>query len=189
VRVFNEALPEHTISVDAVDTRVQNIRMLHTGVNGNLYPLDFDSESSGTHAYFELLGPLLDGLASASCLLVDEFESKLHPNLSRQLVRIFNDPKMNPRGAQLIFNTHDTNLLDLSLLRRDEIWFTEKTQEGATQLIRLSEFTPRKGQNVAAAYLHGRFGATPFLDDELLWSVLKSLYETKPSPSSEVEAN
>jgi AAA15 family ATPase/GTPase len=122
-------------------------------------------------------------------LLVDEFESKLHPNLSRQLVRIFNDPKMNPRGAQLIFNTHDTNLLDLSLLRRDEIWFTEKTQEGATQLIRLSEFTPRKGQNVAAAYLHGRFGATPFLDDELLWSVLKSLYETKPSPSSEVEAN
>jgi uncharacterized protein len=189
VRVFNEAVPEHTINMDAVNTRVQNIRMLHNGANGNLYPLDFDTESSGTRAYFELLGPLLDGLASASCLLVDELESSLHPSLSRQLIRIFNDSKMNPNGAQLIFNTHDTNLLDLSLLRRDEIWFTEKTQEGATQLIRLSEFTPRKGQNIAAAYLHGRFGATPFLDDELLWSVLKSLYEAKLSPSSEVEAS
>jgi AAA15 family ATPase/GTPase len=189
VRVFNEAIPEHPINIDAVSTRVQNIRMLHTGENGNLYPLDFDTESSGTRAYFELLGPLLDGLARASCLLVDELESSLHPSLSRQLIRIFNDPKMNPKGAQLIFNTHDTNLLDLSLLRRDEIWFTEKNQVGATQLTRLSEFMPRKGQNIAAAYLHGRFGATPFLDDDVLWSVLRSLYDAKPCLPSEAEAS
>ncbi|MGA9669934.1 MAG: ATP-binding protein, partial [Terracidiphilus sp.] len=186
---INEASPEHPISSDAFSKSLQSIRMLHAGLNGSLYPLDFDTESSGTRAYFELLGPLLDGLASASCLLVDELESSLHPNLSKQLIGIFNDSKMNPKGAQLIFNTHDTNLLDLSLLRRDEIWFTEKTQEGATELTRLAEFVPRKGQNIANAYLHGRFGATPFLDDELLWSILKSLYEAKPSPISEIEAS
>jgi len=189
VKAINEASPDIPISTDTLSKSFQSIRMLHTGVNGGLYPLDFDTESSGTRAYFELLGPLLDGLANASCLLVDELESSLHPSLSKQLIRIFNDSRMNPRGAQLIFNTHDTNLLDLSLLRRDEIWFTEKSQEGATELTRLAEFMPRKGQNIAAAYLHGRFGATPFLDDELLWSVLKSLYEPKPSPSSEVEAS
>jgi uncharacterized protein len=189
VSAINEASPQVPLGMDAFGKTIQSIRMLHAGVNEHLYPLDFRTESSGTRAYFELLGPLLDSLASASCLLVDQLESSLHPSLSKQLIRIFNDPRMNPKGAQLIFNTHDTNLLDLNLLRRDEIWFTEKTREGTTELTRLAEFMPRKGQNIANAYLHGRFGATPFLDDELLWSVLRSLIEAKPSPSSEVEAS
>jgi AAA15 family ATPase/GTPase len=186
IRIINEASPEHPISMTDIDNR-HSIKMLHTGVKGNLYPLNFDDESSGTRAYFELLGPLLDGLGCASCILIDELESSLHPSLSRQIVKIFNDPELNPRGAQLIFNTHDTNCLDLSLLRRDQIWFTEKNQDGATELTRLAEFMPRKGQDIASAYLHGRFGATPFLDDELLRSILKPLREAPPTTQPEIK--
>jgi len=92
----------------------------------------------------------------------------LHPLLALELVRMFNDHKSNPRGAQLIFNTHDTNLLDQSLLRRDQIWFTEKDTGGATRLYPLSDFKPRQNENLKRGYLQGRYGAIPFLEHERL---------------------
>ena len=91
---------------------------------------------------------------------------------ARQIVRMFNEPALNPKGAQLVFATHDTNLLDLDLLRRDQIWFAEKNDEGVTSLKSLPDFKPRKGQEIAPAYLHGRFGAVPLLDEGLLRSGL-----------------
>lgn len=168
--VFKEAEPENAANLEAPPflSRRQSITMFHRGVGGNSYRLDFQEESAGTKAYFYLLGPLLNELEEGTLVLIDELESSLHPNLARQLVRIFNDPVLNPKGAQLIFATHDTNLLDLDLLRRDQIWFTEKNQQGATTLAQLSDFKPRKEQNIATAYLHGRFGATPFLDEDFL---------------------
>jgi uncharacterized protein len=150
-----------------------DIKMLHRGANGGIFPLDFSDESAGTRKYFRMLGPILDELQDGSLILIDELESSLHPNLARQIVRMFNDPNLNPKGAQLIFATHDTNLLDLDLLRRDQIWFAEKTNEGVTSLTSLAEFKPRKGQEIAPAYLHGRFGAIPLLDEGLLRSGLK----------------
>jgi AAA15 family ATPase/GTPase len=104
-------------------------------------------------------------------LLIDELESSLHPKLAREIVRMINSSEFNRSGAQVIFTTHNTNLLDLSLLRRDQIWFTEKGSEGATKLYPLSNYQPRTGQNIEAGYLGGRFGAIPFLDRELLREV------------------
>jgi hypothetical protein len=87
--------------------------------------------------------------------------------LALEILRLFNDPKQNPHGAQLVFTTHDTNLLGNVLgeppLRRDQIWFTEKDQTGATQLYPLTDFHPLGEENHERGYLQGRYGAIPFL--------------------------
>jgi len=157
------------------------IRMTHEGAGGKSYPLESSQESQGTLAYFSILGPLLDGLRDGKILMIDELESSLHPALARELVRLFNSPDLNPKGAQIIFTTHSTTLLDLDLLRRDQIWFTEKRRDGATRLYPLSDFQPRKNQNIEAGYLGGRFGAIPFLDEQLL---RESLLPTEPAQST-----
>jgi len=128
------------------------------------FALTMDEESDGTQAYFGLLGPITSALDDGDTLLVDELDSSLHPLLALKIVRIFNDPKLNPRGAQLIFNTHDTNLLDNSILRRDQIWFTEKGSDGSTHLYPLTDFKPRKHENFERGYLQGRYGAIPFVE-------------------------
>src|SRR5262249_7777827 len=102
-------------------------------------------------------------------LCVDELEASLHPALALSVVRLFNDPAQNPRHAQLVFATHDTNLLGSIVgepaLRRDQVWFTEKDETGATQLYPLTDFHPRKEKNLERGYLQGRYGAIPFLGD------------------------
>ncbi|RJO69334.1 ATP-binding protein [Nocardia panacis] len=128
-------------------------------------PLEFTGESSGTRNWYQMIGPLLDTLRSGSILVLDEIDASLHPTLSAQLLQLFHDPATNPLGAQLIFTTHDTNLLNH--LNRDEVWFTEKASTGATRLGALAEFAGervRKSQNLETAYLHGRFGALPDID-------------------------
>jgi AAA15 family ATPase/GTPase len=150
------------------------VRMMHRGAKGKSYPLTTEQQSRGTLAYFSVLGPLLDELKDGSVLLIDELESSMHPLLVRQLVRIFNSPDFNPKGAQIIFATHNTGILDPEILRRDQVWLTQKKQEGNTVLYPLTDFKPRKDQNIEAAYLHGRFGAIPFLDSEILASTLGS---------------
>ena len=104
--------------------------------------------------------------------LVDELERSLHPTLAQQIIRQFNDPVANPRNAQLIFATHDTNLLGNTLaepaLRRDQVWLTEKDGDGATVLYPLTDYKPRKAENLERGYLQGRYGAIPFLGDFLV---------------------
>uniref|UniRef100_E6PX25 ATPase AAA-type core domain-containing protein n=1 Tax=mine drainage metagenome TaxID=410659 RepID=E6PX25_9ZZZZ len=138
-----------------------------------MYPLPFEVQSGGTIAFFGMLGPILNELETGSILLIDELESSLHPNLARYILKMFNDPLLNPKGAQLIFTTHNPSLLDLDLLRRDQIWIAEKDGVGASEFKALSDFKPRKGQDVATAYLNGRFGGVPFVDEGLLRSALK----------------
>ena len=96
-------------------------------------------------------------------MCVDELDASLHPLLALKVVSLFNDPKLNPRGAQIIFTTHDTNFLDKASLRRDQIWFTEKDAEGGTHLYPLTDFKPRKNENLERGYLQGRYGAIPFI--------------------------
>ena len=134
--------------------------------------LDFESaESDGTQKFFHLAGPILDALENGSILLVDELEAGLHPLLTRAIVRLFNSSESNPKNAQLIFTTHDTNLLSDAGLRRDQIWFVEKDRAEATDLYSLAEFKLPKGgkvRNDAAIgknYIQGRYGAVPFLGD------------------------
>jgi len=126
-----------------------------------------DDESSGTFKFFSLTGPVLDALEQGYPLFVDELDSKLHPNLVCKLVELFNSATYNPRNAQLIFNTHDTNLLSSGLFRRDQIWFTEKDRYGAAALYSLSDFKSevRRTENFESNYIQGRYGAIPFLTD------------------------
>ena len=140
------------------------VRLIHRTANERV-PFDFTAESAGTRTWFRLIGPILSTLKQGSLLLFDELDASLHPTLSMQLIRLFQDPDTNPSDAQLVFTSHDTSLLNL--LNRDEVWLTEKTESGATRLGALAEFAGervRRSQNLERGYLHGRFGALPDVD-------------------------
>jgi len=137
--------------------------LLHQGANGTKVTLNNNFESAGTVAFLCLLDPVLEAIENGGVLCVDELDASLHPLLALEIVRLFHDPDRNRSGAQLIFNTHDVNLLDADVLRRDEVWFTEKDQDGATHLYSLSDFKPRKSENLKRGYLQGRYGAVPYL--------------------------
>jgi uncharacterized protein len=129
---------------------------------------ELPDESQGTQKLFALAGPLLDIIQQGKILIIDELDRSLHPLLVRQIVNTFQDPALNTRGAQLFFSTHDTTLLDQTLLRRDQIWLTEKTPEQSSILVPLSEFSPRKGEALEKGYLAGRYGGVPILDQRLI---------------------
>ncbi|WP_422354133.1 AAA family ATPase [Roseivirga pacifica] len=129
-----------------------------------------DEESAGTTKLIYLLGPIYDTLRSGRILFIDEFDNKLHPNLTKKLVELFHE--INIHGAQLVFTCHDSNLLDKKLFRRDQIWFASKNQFGISELYSLSEFnaqTVRKDSAFDKKYLGNEFGAAETLDvtDEL----------------------
>lgn len=122
-----------------------------------------EQESEGTQKFFALLGPLLDALEKGMILVIDELEARLHPLLTREIVRMFNDPRSNPQNAQLLFVTHDAGLLGECLLRRDQVWFAQKNRFGATELYSLAEMKERKGAAYLKNYLNGRYGGIPLL--------------------------
>lgn len=129
-------------------------------------------ESEGTMKLFNMSGPIFDTLYSGGILVIDELDAKMHPLISQFIVQLFNSKETNPNGAQLIFNTHDTNLLSTKLLRRDQIWFTEKNNKGETDLYRLMDVVmpnqkpPRNDANLERNYIAGRYGAIPFINHE-----------------------
>jgi uncharacterized protein len=123
---------------------------------------ELDDESEGTRRLYGLAAPVLDVLREGRILVVDELDSSLHTLMVRRLVSMFHSSELNKAGAQLIFSTHDTSLLDSSLFRRDQIWFTEKDDDQATRLYPLSDFSPRKHEALERGYLMGRYGAVPF---------------------------
>jgi uncharacterized protein len=138
-------------------------------------------QSEGTLAYVHLLTYVLDALAGGSTLVVDEIDTSLHPRLVARVVELFRDPRTNPHTAQLVFTTHDATLLGTSfgreILRRDEIWFTDK-RDGATHLYPLTDFHPRKEDNRERRYLGGSYGGVPAVfSDTLVASLLKAREE------------
>lgn len=126
-------------------------------------------ESEGTKKMIEMSGPIFDTLNEGKTLIVDELDAKLHPLLTRNIVLLFMNPQKNQHGAQLIFATHDTNLLDLDIIRRDQIWFAEKDDVEATDIYSLVEFKDENGKKVRNDrdikhdYIRGRYGAIPFV--------------------------
>ena len=141
--------------------QIPRLRLLHETL-ATPVPIEFGHESEGTQSWFRCIGPVLQALTQGSLLVVDEIDSSLHPKLTGALVGLFTDPETNPRGAQLIFTAHDTNLL--GQLNRDEIWLTEKNADGSTHLGALAEFageSVRRSVNIGPAYLAGRFGSLP----------------------------
>ena len=127
------------------------------------------NESEGTKKIIDLAGPVLDTLLNGKLLIVDELDAKLHPLLTREIVNMFNNKETNPKHAQLIFATHDTNLLSADLFRRDQVWFTEKDDTEQTDLYNLVEFKlpdgskVRNDSNLERNYIRGRYGAIPYI--------------------------
>ena len=145
-------------------------RMIDENGNTEHFQLLMDQESSGTQRFFSRIGGWLQALENGSLLVVDEIERSMHPLLTRRLIEMVQDSSININGAQLIFTTHDALLLDLNLLRRDQIWFAEKNEKScATELYSLASFSPRKGENIRKGYLQGRFGAIPFIGGDRTW--------------------
>jgi hypothetical protein len=131
------------------------------------YSLNFEEESEGTKRFYSLLGPLLESTAFGYTLYKDELELNMHPLLTREIVITIRENEPNNISAQLIFTTHDTTLLDPELFGRDQVWFTEKDEFGATQLYSLADYKEsavRKGEAMQKRYLAGRYGAVPILE-------------------------
>ncbi len=126
-------------------------------------PIALEEESAGTQKFFAMLGPVIDTLEQGMVLAIDELDARLHPLLTRELIRLFNSPVTNPHNAQLIFATHDVSLLGEGLLRRDQVWFTEKDRHGQTILYSLAEMKERKDASYLKNYLLGRYGAIPYM--------------------------
>lgn len=122
---------------------------------------ELHEESEGTQRLFNLAAPLLDVLKHGRVLVVDDLARSLHTMLVRRLFGMFHDPVLNPRGAQLLFSTHDISLLDHTLFRRDQVWFAEKDASQATRNFPLSDFSPRKHEAWERGYRMGRYGAVP----------------------------
>jgi len=134
------------------------------------YSLRMGQESIGTQKFFSRIGMWMEALQNGSVLVVDEIESSMHPLLTRHLIEMVQDAAVNTSHAQLIFTTHDTGFLDLTLLRRDQIWFVEKDEKSMeTDVYALTDFSPRKGENISKGYLQGRYGAIPFIGGEVPW--------------------
>lgn len=122
--------------------------------------LDMQDESDGTRQLFALAGGWIQALERGATLFVDELDRSLHPHMTRFLVELFHG-STNPEGAQLIYTTHDTTLLNTDLLRRDQVWFIEKNDHQATRVFSLLEYRPRKDEALERGYLKGRYGAVP----------------------------
>lgn len=120
-------------------------------------------ESEGTQKLFALAGPIVDALKGGKVFIVDELDARLHPLISLAIVELFNSNETNPNNAQLIFMTHDTNLLSNKVFRRDQIWFAEKNRQGATDLYSLAEYKVRNDASFESDYIKGRYGAIPYI--------------------------
>ena len=136
----------------------------HVSDDGSVVSFDFeDQESDGTQKLFRLSGPWLNVLKNGYCLVMDELHNSLHPKLVAYLVSMFHNPEINKHGAQLIFVTHETSLLNQDTFGKDQVWFCEK-ENNATEIFSLADFKIRKGvDNLESAYLSGRYGAVPYL--------------------------
>ncbi len=146
----------------ASSMEIAYLELAHRGVDGKLKYFNLRRESDGTRRLLVLLEQIFPALDVGSVVVCDELNASLHTQAAEALIALFSSPSINPKGAQLIATTHDTNLLRSPFLRRDQVWFTEKDEEGATHLYPLTDIRTRKGDNIERGYLQGRYGAVPF---------------------------
>lgn len=140
------------------------VKTLHNNESGEPVVFNLEDESQGTRKIFSFAGPLSHSFESGNILLVDELNDNLHPKLVEFIVSLFHNPDINKNGAQLIFTTHETSILNQDVFRRDQIWFVEKDSLKQTKLFPLADFSPRKGrENLELSYLDGRYGALPII--------------------------
>lgn len=170
--------PEHIVKQlisDLEGKKIVNVKTTHkkrNPLNNSLTDVEFDmrsQESSGTNKVFNISGPIFDALTDGGILVIDEFDASLHPLLTLSITRLFNSTQHNPKNAQLIFSTHDTNLFSYGKFRRDQIYFIEKDKNFSSDLYSLVEYkgnggiTVRKDRKFEKDYIQGRYGAIPFV--------------------------
>lgn len=147
-------------------TRIRTIHTKYDAQGNSVADEQFDlftDESQGTRRIFTLAEPILTALRTGTVLVIDEIDARLHPILTCEIIKLFNTPETNPNHAQLIFTTHDSNLLGSNLFRRDQIWFVEKSRRGESTLYSLVEYKPRNDAAYEKHYIEGRYGAIPYL--------------------------
>ncbi len=175
VNVNNLLTFSNSGKISSQNAKSVKISTLHEIENENgeieKYELDLLEESLGTQSLFFFSPILKDAFEKGKVIIIDEINKCLHPLLVQFVIKLFHDSNINKNNAQLIFNTHDTNLLSLDIFRRDQIWFAEKdTKKGATDLYPLDDFSVRKSENIQKGYLNGRYGAIPFVaTGDTLW--------------------
>jgi hypothetical protein len=136
----------------------------HDNSFNGLKSFDLEFESDGTQKLLALSAPIIETLLKGEILVIDELDNSMHTELVNEIIKLFNSKKTNPFNAQLIFSTHDTNLLNQELFRRDQIWFTQKDIYGVSELYSLVEYGKGKTRDdmvLEKNYLDGKFGATP----------------------------
>jgi AAA15 family ATPase/GTPase len=164
----SKLLEEISISDAGKKLYERKINLVHQSASGEPVIMDFKKEeSAGTRRFFSLIGPWLDILDNGYTVFIDEIDTSLHPLLVRDLLKLLFCSKNNPNGAQIVFTTHNPVFLDLTLLRRDQIWFTEKDDAGATSLYPLTSYNERNQAAIAKRYLAGVYGGVPYLPEGL----------------------
>jgi AAA15 family ATPase/GTPase len=163
-----DKLPDE-IKKEIEEGHLINIEMTHSSFVDNVEVtanIDFNDESMGTQRMFRLSGPLFYTLMNGGVFIIDEFENSLHIDLQKKLLSEF---FKNSKNSQILFTTHNVQLLEDKSFRRDEIWFTEKKEDGCTDLFSLADFKPkpRKDKSIINGYLTGSYGALPVLGDLL----------------------
>lgn len=145
------------------DYFVKKMVLKHAGKKGQKIDFDLDEESDGTLRIIDLIPAFKKAASGQNVVIIDEIERSIHPNLIKELVREFSSSESTQ--GQLIFTTHESNLLDQEIFRQDEIWFTEKDQNASTDIYSLSDFKEHKTIDIRKGYLCGRYGSIPFLSN------------------------
>lgn len=143
----------------------------HNGINKNgiktSFALDLSDESDGTRKLMSIAPAIESVLNNGGIVLVDELEKELHPMLVNYIVAKFQSKTSNPNGAQLIFTTHNTELLNMELMRKDQLYFADKNRkDGASELYSIGDFSTKTADNIRKGYLAGKYGATPDIEIE-----------------------
>lgn len=175
VRAFRreiEAALERTLNMSvSLDSNTANksirFELAHRGHDGSPVYLSLDRESAGTRRLLVVLDRVFRTLDEGVPMFVDELDASLHSYAAEAVLALFCSRDTNPRGAQLIATTHDTNLMKSRVLRRDQVWLAEKDDGGATRLYPLTDIRTRSGDDFSTGYLQGRYGAVP-LDQPMI---------------------
>ena len=169
LEIARKHMGENAAFEDGSSERLRDvaIEFAHSGVGGESCYFGLERESSGTRRLVLLMNTIFKALDEGHLVIIDELDASLHTFAAAQILELFENPQINRNGAQLIATTHDTNLLSLSKLRRDQIWFCEKDEGGASHLFPLSDIKSRPTDNFEQGYLEGRYGAIPYAGDLL----------------------
>lgn len=151
--------------------QAKEVTRSEANINYGLFSVNLNEESKGIQKLFEVFGPIIDIILKDKVLIWDEMETSLHPRIVKEILRLIMYGKRDSK-AQLIFSTHDTNLLDLNTFRRDQIWFTELNKDRETDIYSLAELkNVRKDENISKGYMNGKYGAIPFIHNPLVFPV------------------